>query len=126
MAAATSAAPVFFNPFVYTDKFNITNYMIDGAVICNDPAFYAYLAASELNKHPDIRVLSLGTGFELEDTEGFENSFRQNINKWDTFAAIEEFTMDISAITADTMLEIALEDDYLRANTLVSTGMDDI
>jgi len=35
---------------------------IDGGIIGNNPAFYAYEMAKNFYKASDIRVLSLGTG----------------------------------------------------------------
>ena len=62
IAAATSAAPVYFNPFTYVDGYNITEYLIDGAVIANDPAFLAYETAKSLDNERNITILSIGTG----------------------------------------------------------------
>jgi len=45
------------------DGFNISEYLIDGAVICNDPTLFAYSTAKELDKEEDIIIMSLGTGF---------------------------------------------------------------
>lgn len=36
--------------------------MIDGGVICNNPAFYAYETARSLRGKDNIRIMSLGTG----------------------------------------------------------------
>ena len=42
IAASTSSAPGFFDPFQRVNGFNITEYLIDGAIICNDPSFLAW------------------------------------------------------------------------------------
>lgn len=36
--------------------------LIDGGVIANEPAFYAYVFSSEILNKTDIRVVSIGTG----------------------------------------------------------------
>jgi len=61
-ASASASAPVAFSPLVRKNKFNITEALIDGGVICNNPALYAYNIANDLRDKKGIRVLSLGTG----------------------------------------------------------------
>ena len=39
---ASSAAPTFFDPKVTTNMYGMTEMQIDGGIICNNPAFYAY------------------------------------------------------------------------------------
>jgi len=39
---ASSAAPTFFDPKVSTNKLGLTELQIDGGIICNNPALYAY------------------------------------------------------------------------------------
>ena len=59
---ASSAAPGFFAPKVNKDKFGVKEMQIDGGIISNNPAFYAYQMATNFYKAKDVRVLSLGTG----------------------------------------------------------------
>ena len=59
---ASASAPLYFNPETNTNKFNITDELVDGGVICNNPSFYAYELASELKGKKNIRMVSLGTG----------------------------------------------------------------
>lgn len=40
--ASSSSAPFYFQPNTYTNGFNITETLIDGGLIANDPAYYAY------------------------------------------------------------------------------------
>jgi patatin-like phospholipase/acyl hydrolase len=60
--ASSSSAPIYFDPMNYTDKFDVTEYLVDGGVICNNPSLYAYLYAKYFKKHKNIRLISLGTG----------------------------------------------------------------
>ena len=39
---ASSAAPTFFDPKTLIDGYGLTELQIDGAIICNNPAMYAY------------------------------------------------------------------------------------
>jgi patatin-like phospholipase/acyl hydrolase len=40
----------------------MTEFLIDGGIICNNPAFYAYQIANKFYEKKNIRVISLGTG----------------------------------------------------------------
>lgn len=59
---ASSAAPTFFDPKLQTNQYGFQELQIDGGIICNNPALYAYEIAKDLHKHKKIRILSLGTG----------------------------------------------------------------
>jgi patatin-like phospholipase/acyl hydrolase len=54
---ASSSAPVYFNPKVIGNQV-----LIDGGVIANEPAFYAYLFSKEILNKTSIRIVSIGTG----------------------------------------------------------------
>ena len=41
-ASASASAPVAFSPLIRKNEFDITEAFIDGGVICNNPALYAY------------------------------------------------------------------------------------
>ena len=41
-ASASSSAPGAFPPKEHKDGYHFTNYEVDGAMIANNPAFYAY------------------------------------------------------------------------------------
>ncbi|KAF2462522.1 FabD/lysophospholipase-like protein [Lindgomyces ingoldianus] len=71
-ARATSAAPTFFKPFVNQ---RTKEGFIDGAVFHNNPVVIAKYESRLIwpdveEQHPDI-FLSIGTGHNGEDTEGF-------------------------------------------------------
>lgn len=54
---ASSAAPTYFDPKVLNGSV-----LIDGGVIANDPAMYAYLHSKNNLGKRNIRVISIGTG----------------------------------------------------------------
>ena len=61
-AAASGSAPAFFDPTSHTNGYGIEEKLIDGAVICNNPSFYAYMISHIFNKKRNFRIISLGTG----------------------------------------------------------------
>lgn len=46
---ASSAAPTFFDPKSIEDGYGIDELQIDGGIICNNPAFYAYEMAKNFH-----------------------------------------------------------------------------
>ena len=64
---ASSAAPTFFDPMTHFNGYKMKEMLIDGGVIFNNPAMYAYEMARILKKKKNIRVLSLGTGEKPHD-----------------------------------------------------------
>jgi patatin-like phospholipase/acyl hydrolase len=40
--AASSSAPIYFDPKTYTNKLDIKETLIDGGLICNNPSLYAF------------------------------------------------------------------------------------
>lgn len=60
-AQASAAAPTFFDPKVVGEGEN-QQILIDGAVIANNPALYAFLHAKYKLNMPLVRVVSIGTG----------------------------------------------------------------
>ena len=118
----SSAAPTFFDPKVVIDGYGYTEYLIDGGVICNNPALYAYQMARELHDKQKVRVLSLGTGekpFVEVDPENF--SFVTAMQKKD------EFMMNMDTYTADWYMNHTMPaDDYLRLQKTTKLGMDKV
>lgn len=47
-AAASSSAPIYFDPKPKKNLFDIEELLVDGGIICNNPAFYAYMMAKYL------------------------------------------------------------------------------
>jgi patatin-like phospholipase/acyl hydrolase len=64
----SGAAPIYFDPQQLTNKFGIEELVVDGGIICNNPAMYAYLLAKYLKGNQHLRVLSLGTGRDKNHT----------------------------------------------------------
>lgn len=58
---ASSAAPTFFDPKTQIDHYGFSELQIDGGIICNNPAMYAYQMAKDMHGYKNIRVMSLGT-----------------------------------------------------------------
>jgi len=73
-ARATSAAPTYFSPCEYAGKL-----LVDGGVVANNPATYAYFQAKKLYPECEVfHILSISTGgthhtMEKEDTKGLMN-----------------------------------------------------
>jgi patatin-like phospholipase/acyl hydrolase len=85
---ASSSAPVYFDPLQTTNSYNVTGQLVDGGIICNDPALYAYDLATRLSsigKNKTIRLLSLGTGKEKENDEDLNDP--ESYSKAKTFSS---------------------------------------
>ena len=65
VAAATSAAPTYF-PAVQIES----NWYVDGAVSTNNPALIAYSEGKKLFPGDEIKVFSIGTGFNNNFVDG--------------------------------------------------------
>ena len=48
---ASSAAPTFFDPKKQQNRYGFTELQIDGGIICNNPALYAYEIAKDFHQH---------------------------------------------------------------------------
>ena len=71
---ASASVPVMFNPGNYTDLYGFDELLIDGMVICNNPAYYSYLHAKFFLKQTDFRILSMGTGIAPGEPETYDES----------------------------------------------------
>ena len=60
----SASAPTFFDPHQTENNFGIDEYVVDGAIICNNPAMYAFMMAKYLKRKSPIRLVSLGTGHD--------------------------------------------------------------
>lgn len=67
IAGATSAAPGYFDPKIFKNGKGETEVLVDGGIIANNPSMYAFIYASELNKKENIRLISIGTGYNPPD-----------------------------------------------------------
>ena len=59
-ANATSAAPIYFPTAKVEDR-----YLIDGAIVANNPVLHGYAEAIKLFPNTELKVLSVGTGLSL-------------------------------------------------------------
>ena len=71
--SASASAPVAFSPLVIQNGFGIYEAMIDGGVICNNPALYAFDIARNLRDRNKIRIISLGTGVSQSVVDDYGN-----------------------------------------------------
>ena len=82
--------------------YGMEEFVVDGGIICNNPSMYAYLQAKYLQNHTNIRVMSLGTGRDIE-------SFKAEMSKqrtWNKFST--DFTSLLTTfeqLTASSMLK---------------------
>mmetsp|Transcript_1320 Transcript_1320/g.1698 ORF Transcript_1320/g.1698 Transcript_1320/m.1698 type:complete len:135 (-) Transcript_1320:19-423(-) len=96
---------------------------IDGGIICNNPALYAYQIATKLRGNTKIRVLSIGTGEKTFDPVESVDS----VTKLDFMSKMGEFMMNMDTYSADNYLQWNMpEGSYLRMQTTSDIGMDKI
>lgn len=120
--AASSAAPTFFDPKVQMNRYNLTEMQIDGGIICNNPAFYAYQIARVFDERKNIRVLSIGTG-----EKPFATINAKTVSFLDFMTKTDEFMMNMDTYTADHWLNDYMEpENYIRLQTSSGVGMDKI
>ncbi len=63
IAMATSATPLFFDPFtriVKKGRYRTTELLVDGGLIANNPSLYATVYVKEFLKHDNVRTVSIG------------------------------------------------------------------
>lgn len=125
--AASSAAPTFFDPKIGTNKYDQIEIQIDGGVICNNPAMYAYQLARGLRGENKIRILSLGTGektfFPIKEVDDYD--------KFTQLTKTGEVMMNMDSYTAHYYLKNEyfadnMSEDYLRLQTSSNIGMDKV
>jgi predicted acylesterase/phospholipase RssA len=121
---ASAAAPTFFDPQRLVNDYNMTEYLIDGGIICNNPALYSYQIATKLYKKKKVRVVSLGTG-----ESPFKPFDPESVLKKDFMGSSAEFMMNIETYTSDWGLQMSMdnpEQDYLRMQTVSALKMDKV
>jgi patatin-like phospholipase/acyl hydrolase len=102
---ASSAAPTYFDPKVQKNMYGLTELQIDGGIICNNPALYAYNMATKLNNKSKIRILSLGTG-----EKKFNRFAAQSLSRIDYMTKTDEFMMNMDTYTAHYWLRMNMPD----------------
>ena len=103
--ASSYAAPTFFDPKELIDDYGFTEFLIDGGIICNNPALYAYEMSKYFHEHKKIRVMSLGT-----DEKPFQKiKDPSQVNKLSYLKLLNEFMMNADTYTADKFLKVTLK-----------------
>jgi len=95
-AGASASVPGGFPPKQHRDGYGFVNYEIDGMMIANNPAFYAYQTARLFNKKKNIRMLSLGTG--VNPFTPYKNT--THFQKIDYLKKLLEFVTNMDDYTA--------------------------
>jgi len=108
---SSGSAPIYFDPQSYTDGYNFNETLIDGGIICNNPAMYAYLHAENYLNKGYIRVLSLGTGLPpVDEEDNKDNSDEDSTSKLSTLQAFASFdyVMNYESETSNAILNTFL------------------
>eukprot|EP00347_Sterkiella_histriomuscorum_P004105 403361733 len=109
---ASSAAPIYFDPKVIGEQV-----LIDGGVIANNPAFYAYLHSKYANKQEKIRVISIGTG-----EQAGKNLDPKSVDKLDWAMQIGTLITVVEATTHDYLMK-QLPEDYYRFQKIMTESL---
>ena len=86
--------------------------LVDGGIICNDPAMYAYNLAFNMHNETKMRVMSIGTG-----EKAFNKVDANSMNIFDYISKMGEFMMNMDTYTADNWLKTNMPDsknNYIR------------
>lgn len=103
---ASGSAPIYFDPAVYVDKYDFSEKLIDGGIICNNPVMYATMHAKFYLKKKKFRVLSLGTG-EYTDPNKKSDTDHDSSTKIDTIKAFTNFdyVMNFESAASDAIMK---------------------
>ena len=111
-ANATSAAPIYFPTAKVEDR-----YLIDGAIVANNPVLHGYAEAVKLFPNTELKVLSVGTGLSKRPLKG-EASQNWGVVGWmmhDLFGLMVESSLD-HELAGD-----LIGQNYLRVNSPLGT-----
>jgi predicted acylesterase/phospholipase RssA len=112
IVAATCSAPIFFDPTpVHFTNDNETRYLIDGAVVADNPAMCAFVEAQRLWGDEDVFVISLGCGDTSDPISG-DKKKRWGAASW--IPEIVEIVTDADVNTIDYQLRTINTDLYVR------------
>lgn len=119
---ASSSAPLYFDPLEMpsdSTPFNITYTLVDGGIICNNPAFYAYLVATHFAAPHNgfdanlLRMVSLGTGVPKDDPSTDKES-GNSFNKFKSASLLFDFMMNIESESAVAILSAFMNQNFVR------------
>lgn len=115
----SSSAPVAFNPEVIVDKYNITEVLVDGGVICVNPSGYSYYYSKWLTDQKNIKVFSLGTG-EPKATAATtkEETYSQKLS-----ILSDLFWSSVDSEASDQNLRWALGDNFVRLQVYTTASL---
>lgn len=112
IVTAACSAPLFFDPTpIRFGPSQETRYMIDGAMVANNPAMCAFVEAKELWGEEDLFIVSIGCG-DTSDPIAAEDKKRWGAASW--FPEIAEIFMDAPINTVDYQLKAIAGDMYVR------------
>ena len=106
-AQASSAAPIYFDP---KNIPGISDALIDGGVIANNPSFYSYLHVKyTLKEKRKIRMISIGTGEKQPEAITSES-----VNKVTWIGEIGALITTVEQNTHEYLNKELLKNDYYR------------
>ena len=105
VAAATSAAPTYFPAIQVNDR-----WFVDGSLSTNNPILIAYSEAKKLWPYENIKILSIGTGYDSRSYEG------KKVKNWGIFSWLKGGIMQVlmESNSEHLIAESLLNNDYLR------------
>jgi patatin-like phospholipase/acyl hydrolase len=111
VAAATSAAPTYFPAESIEGK-----WYLDGAVSTNNPVLIAYSEAKKLWPNEDIKILSVGTGYNSKRLDG------KRARKWGSLAWLNAGIIQIlmESNIEHVIAQSLFEENYLRVDSELS------
>ena len=103
--AATSAAPTYFPAIQVNDR-----WFVDGSLSTNNPILIAYSEAKKLWPYENIKILSIGTGYDSRSYEG------KKVKNWGIFSWLKGGIMQVlmESNSEHLIAESLLNNDYLR------------
>ena len=117
VASATSAAPTFF-PAI---KIN-NDWFIDGAISSNNPVLIAYAEAKKLWANENIKILSIGTGYDDRPYKG------NKTKNWGIFSWLRGGIIQVlmESNSEHLIAESLFKENYLRVNSKLGSVDSDI
>ena len=127
--AASSSAPIYFDPTTRINGYGFQARLIDGGIICNNPSLYAYYYARYLLEKPKVRIISLGTGNHTQEYYKKQQDDKENDStfKWSTLKSFANFDwmMNFDSVSSDKVLGSFLNStEYVRANVPTEQDLD--